>query len=70
MNLKYNLKFKMDKKQEEVKDISQTLMPMQILDKTYSRPLFNRNFLRMYGHYLCPYVERVRLALNAKNLPY
>ena len=52
------------------KDLSQTLEPLQILDKTYSRPAFNRNFLRLYGHHLCPFVEKARLALGAKNLAY
>jgi len=43
---------------------------MQILDKTYERPKHNKNFLRLYGHHLCPYVEKARLALLAKNLAY
>jgi len=43
---------------------------MQILDKTYIRPKQNKNFLRLYGHHLCPYVEKARLALLAKNLAY
>ena len=51
-------------------DITQTLQPMQILDKTYKRPAHNKQHLRLYGHHLCPYVEKARLALNAKELPY
>jgi len=49
-------------------DLSQTLAPLQILDKTYARPPFNKVFLRLYGHHLCPFVEKARLALCAKNL--
>ena len=48
----------------------QSLETMTIMDKTYQRPAFNRNHLRLYGHHLCPFVERARLVLAAKNLAY
>ena len=59
----------MESKQEE-KDLSQTLEPLSIMNGTYKRPPFNLNHLRLYGHHLCPFVERVRLVLAAKNLAY
>ena len=31
-------------------------------------PPLNKRYLRLYGHYMCPFVERVRLALAAKGL--
>ena len=33
-------------------------------------PETNRTYLRLYGHYMCPFVERVRLVLAARNIPY
>ena len=42
-----------------------------MLDKTYAvMPETNQSHLRLYGHYMCPFVERVRLVLAAKNIPY
>ena len=38
------------------------------MDKTYNRPTFNKKHLRLYGHHLCPFVEKARLALLAKDL--
>lgn len=51
-------------------DPSQTLETLYILDGKHPRPSFNLNHLRLYGHHLCPFVERVRLVLAAKNLSY
>jgi hypothetical protein len=31
-------------------------------------PPCNQIYLRLYGHYMCPFVERVRLALLAKGI--
>ena len=33
-------------------------------------PECNRTYIRLYGHYMCPFVEKARLALVAKNIPY
>ena len=33
-------------------------------------PKTNKNMLRLFGHHLCPYVERVRLVLAHKGIPY
>ena len=44
-------------------DKSQTLDRIEIKDRTVPQPAPNRNFLRLYGHTLSPYVERVRLVL-------
>ena len=51
-------------------DPSQTLETLYILDGKHLRPHFNLNHMRLYGHHLCPFVERVRLVMAAKNLSY
>ena len=33
-------------------------------------PEINKKYLRLYGHYMCPFVERARLVLAAKGIPY
>ena len=33
-------------------------------------PSPNLKYLRLYGHTLCPFVERARLVLAAKKIPY
>merc|ERR1712224_297765 len=33
-------------------------------------PEGNGTYIRLYGHYMCPFVERVRLVLAARNIPY
>jgi glutathione S-transferase len=43
---------------------------MYIMDRDYIRPPFNKNHLRLYGHHLCPFVEKARLVLAAKGLKY
>lgn len=48
----------------------QTLEPLQILDKTFVRPPLNKNHIRLYGHHLCPFVEKARLALCAKGVKW
>jgi len=40
------------------------------MDGTFDMPISNKNYLRLYGHILCPFVEKVRLVLAAKKLPY
>ncbi len=34
------------------------------------RPDLNKKYPRLYGHAMCPYAERVRLALAARNVEY
>lgn len=34
------------------------------------KPPTNKKYIRLYGFNLCPFVERVRLALRAKHIPY
>jgi glutathione S-transferase len=33
-------------------------------------PDVNRKYIRLYGHYMCPFVEKVRLVLAAKKIEY
>jgi glutathione S-transferase len=33
-------------------------------------PKVNKNQIRLYGHYMCPYVERIRMILAYRNIPY
>jgi len=48
----------------------QTLKRIEVFDKTFSKPPINRNHIRLYGHYLCPFVEITRLVLAFKQIPY
>jgi glutaredoxin 2 len=34
------------------------------------KPETNKNYLRLYGHNLCPFVARARYALALKNIPF
>ena len=34
------------------------------------KPETNKNYLRLYGHNLCPFVEKARIALNAKQIQF
>jgi glutathione S-transferase len=43
---------------------------LYILDSKASRPPVNPIMPRLYGHYLCPFAERVRLCLAAKQVKY
>ena len=40
------------------------------MDSRHAMPAPNHKYLRLYGHTLCPFVERARLVLAAKGLPY
>ena len=44
-------------------DPTQTLDRIEIIDRSVAQPPPNKNHLRLYGHTLCPFVERVRLVL-------
>lgn len=41
-----------------------------IENATFARPAVNKSMPRLYGHALCPYAERVRLALAARDVEY
>jgi hypothetical protein len=47
---------------------SQTLSTIQVITRADPMPAPNNNHLRLYGHTLCPFVERVRLVLAG--IPY
>ena len=49
---------------------SQSLKKLYVLDGFTAKPLTNRNHVRIYGHPLCPFVERALLAFKAKEISY
>ena len=49
---------------------TQSLDTISIMDSRHAMPTPNHKYLRLYGHTLCPFVERARLVLAAKGLPY
>jgi len=49
---------------------SQSQKSFIIPDALTARPLKNEKFVRLYGHDLCPFVQRAMLTLRAKNIPY
>ena len=50
---------------------TQSLAQIAVLDKYDSvMPDLNKNYIRLYGNYMCPFVEKARLVLHAKNIPY
>ena len=49
---------------------TQTLEKLEIWDSRHVKPSPNHKHLRLYGHVLCPFVERVRLVLAAQGLQY
>jgi hypothetical protein len=46
------------------------LNPILILEADNPKPAVNPKFPRLYGHNLCPFVEKARLALAARNVEY
>ena len=49
---------------------TQSLAQIAVLDKYDSvMPDLNKNYIRLYGTYMCPFVEKARLVLHAKNIP-
>ena len=46
----------------DTQDLSTLYLTADITEK----PETNKNHLRLYGHHLCPFVEKARLALAAR----
>ena len=55
---------------ESSSEDSQSLNEILIYDDNTAKPRTNENHIRVYGHYLCPFVERVYLAFHAKKLQF
>jgi glutathione S-transferase len=47
-----------------------TLEPLWVTEESTPKPETNTAFPRIYGHVLCPFVEKTRLAFAAKGVPY
>jgi glutathione S-transferase len=47
-----------------------TLETIYITSADTPKPEVNPNYLRMYGHHNCPFVEKARLAFAARNVQY
>ena len=45
---------------------SANLQTIYVTDSDTPKPAVNTEFPRMYGHLLCPFVEKVRMALAAR----
>jgi hypothetical protein len=41
-----------------------------VLDSKTPKPAVNPQYPRLYGHYLCPFVEKVRLSLSARAVKF
>eukprot|EP00347_Sterkiella_histriomuscorum_P018901 403343735 len=55
---------------QDTEDLSQGLEPIFITHKEQVKPKTNKSYPRLYGHHLCPFVEKARLALAARNIEY
>ena len=53
-----------------VESNTQDLTTLYITSSDQEKPATNKNYVRLYGHHLCPFVEKARLALSAKAIPY
>jgi hypothetical protein len=49
---------------------TQDLTPLFITEADQAKPDTNKNYVRLYGHHLCPFVEKARMALAARAIPY
>ena len=58
------------KKAEKPITLSKDLERIFILSASDPRPARNLTYLRLYHHHNCPFCEKVRLALAAKNIIY
>jgi glutathione S-transferase len=48
----------------------QTLETLNIFEGDEVKPQVNLNYIRLYGHMLCPFVEKARIALAARAIPF
>jgi glutathione S-transferase len=55
---------------ETPSDDTQSLKQLIVGDALTAKPRTNENYIRIYGHHLCPFVQRTLLAFNAKNVSY
>ncbi len=46
------------------------LKVIHLKDETFIRPPPNPKYMRIYGHPICPYVERLKHMLTMKNIPF
>ena len=53
-----------------VETLNKDLETLYITEESTPRPEVNPSFPRLYGHPLCPFVEKVRMALAARNVQY
>lgn len=51
-------------------DHTQDLTRLYVAEADQEKPALNKNYPRMYGHTLCPFVEKARMALAAHNVQY
>lgn len=65
MNIKLPIPF-----DETSLEDSQSLKQLIVGDALTAKPRTNEKYIRIYGHPLCPFVQRTLLAFNAKNVPY
>lgn len=49
---------------------SQTLEWIYVPTLDTPKPELNKNYMRLYGHHLCPFVEKARMALAVKGVDY
>ena len=55
---------------QEADPTTQDLTTLYVPDQSTPRPALNKNYPRLYGHVLCPFVEKARIALAAKGVIY
>ena len=53
-----------------VETLNKDLETLYITEESTPRPEVNPSYPRLYGHPLCPFVEKVRMALAARNVEY
>ena len=53
-----------------VEATTQDLTPLFVTEADQEKPATNNNYVRLYGHHLCPFVEKARMALAARAVPY
>ena len=51
-------------------DTYNSLETLYLTQDINDKPPTNTQYMRLYGHHCCPFVERVRLTLGAKRVKY